>query len=69
MDEGLAQVAGIDLSLVTILKLLLDTQCLIWWFTEPERLNLQAIDQIVSEDNEFGIAAVPKSNLDRLHRL
>jgi PIN domain nuclease of toxin-antitoxin system len=41
------------------LKLLLDTQCLLWWFTEPERLNSEAIDQIVSEDNElfFSVAS------------
>jgi PIN domain nuclease of toxin-antitoxin system len=42
------------------LKLLLDTQCLLWWFTEPERLNSNAIEQIVSEDNElfFSLASV-----------
>jgi PIN domain nuclease of toxin-antitoxin system len=50
------------------LKLLLDTQCLLWWFTEPERLNSNAIvvrrrasfEQIVSEDNElfFSVASV-----------
>ena len=41
------------------MKLLLDTQCLLWWFTEPERLNLDAIEQIVSEDNElfFSVAS------------
>jgi PIN domain nuclease of toxin-antitoxin system len=41
------------------LKLLLDTQCLLWWFTEPERLNLDAIEQIVAEDNElfFSVAS------------
>jgi PIN domain nuclease of toxin-antitoxin system len=41
------------------LKLLLDTQCLLWWFTEPERLNSAAIEQIVAEDNElfFSVAS------------
>jgi PIN domain nuclease of toxin-antitoxin system len=41
------------------LKLLLDTQCLLWWFTEPERLNSEAIEQIVDEDNElfFSVAS------------
>jgi PIN domain nuclease of toxin-antitoxin system len=35
------------------LKLLLDTQCFLWWFTEPKRLNSDAIEQIISEDNEL----------------
>jgi PIN domain nuclease of toxin-antitoxin system len=35
------------------LKLLLDTQCFLWWFTEPQRLNSDAIEQIVAEDNEL----------------
>lgn len=41
------------------MKLLLDTQCLLWWFTEPERLNSDAIEQIVAEDNElfFSVAS------------
>jgi PIN domain nuclease of toxin-antitoxin system len=41
------------------LRLLLDTQCLLWWFTEPERLNVRAIEQIVSEDNQllFSVAS------------
>jgi PIN domain nuclease of toxin-antitoxin system len=41
------------------LRLLLDTQCLLWWFTEPERLNVKAIEQIVSEDNQllFSVAS------------
>jgi PIN domain nuclease of toxin-antitoxin system len=41
------------------LKLLLDTQCLLWWFTEPERLKSAAIEQIVSTDNElfFSVAS------------
>jgi PIN domain nuclease of toxin-antitoxin system len=42
------------------LKLLLDTQCLLWWFTEPERLNSKAIEQIIDLDNEifFSVASV-----------
>lgn len=41
------------------MKLLLDTQCFLWWFTEPERINSEAIEQIVSEDNElfFSVAS------------
>jgi PIN domain nuclease of toxin-antitoxin system len=41
------------------LKLLLDTQCLLWWFTEPERLNSNTIEQIVLEGNElfFSVAS------------
>jgi PIN domain nuclease of toxin-antitoxin system len=41
------------------LKLLLDTQCLLWWFTEPERLNSDAIDRIAAEENElfFSVAS------------
>jgi PIN domain nuclease of toxin-antitoxin system len=35
------------------LKLLLDTQCFLWWFTEPKRLNSDVIEQIISEDNEL----------------
>ena len=34
------------------MKLLLNTQCFLWWFAEPERLNSNAIEQIVAEDNE-----------------
>jgi PIN domain nuclease of toxin-antitoxin system len=41
------------------LKLLLDTQCLLWWFTEPERLNSATVAQIIAEDNElfFSVAS------------
>jgi PIN domain nuclease of toxin-antitoxin system len=41
------------------LKLLLDTQCLLWWFTAPEQLNSKAIEQIVDADNElfFSVAS------------
>jgi PIN domain nuclease of toxin-antitoxin system len=35
------------------LKLLLDTQCFLWWFTEPKRLNSDTIEQIIAEDNEL----------------
>ena len=42
------------------MKLLLDTQCLLWWFTTPEKLNTEAIEQIVDQDNElfFSVASV-----------
>ncbi|WP_310482537.1 type II toxin-antitoxin system VapC family toxin [Chamaesiphon sp. VAR_48_metabat_403] len=42
------------------MKLLLDTQCFLWCFAEPERLNPTAIEQIVAEDNElfFSVASV-----------
>ncbi len=42
------------------MKLLLDTQCLLWWFTAPEKLNTEAIEQIVDQDNElfFSVASV-----------
>lgn len=41
------------------MKLLLDTQCFLWWFAEPERLNSDAIEQIVAADNElfFSVAS------------
>ena len=41
------------------MKLLLDTQCFLWLFAEPERLNSTAIEQIVAEDNElfFSVAS------------
>ncbi len=41
------------------MKLLLDTQCLLWWFTEPEQLNSKAIEQIIDLDNEvfFSVAS------------
>jgi PIN domain nuclease of toxin-antitoxin system len=41
------------------LKLLLDTQCFLWWFTEPERLNPEAIKQIITSENElfFSVAS------------
>jgi PIN domain nuclease of toxin-antitoxin system len=35
------------------LRLLLDTQCFLWWFTAPELLNQTAIDHILDQDNEL----------------
>ncbi len=42
------------------MKLLLDTQCWLWWFSEPERLSEEAIAQISDEANEvwFSVASV-----------
>ncbi|MFB2982372.1 type II toxin-antitoxin system VapC family toxin [Microseira sp. BLCC-F43] len=42
------------------MKLLLDTQCWLWWFAEPERLNEEAIAQITDETNElwFSVASI-----------
>ncbi|MGB3640137.1 MAG: type II toxin-antitoxin system VapC family toxin [Rivularia sp. (in: cyanobacteria)] len=42
------------------MKLLLDTQCWLWWFSEPEKLNEETIEQIVTETNEiwFSVASV-----------
>jgi PIN domain nuclease of toxin-antitoxin system len=41
-------------------KLLLDTQCWLWWFSEPERLNENAIAHIADETNElwFSVASI-----------
>jgi PIN domain nuclease of toxin-antitoxin system len=41
-------------------RLLLDTQCWLWWFSQPERLNKDAIEQIAKETNEvwFSVASV-----------
>ncbi len=38
------------------MKLLLDTQCWLWWFTQPERLNEEAITQIDDETNELWLS-------------
>ncbi|TAE56098.1 MAG: type II toxin-antitoxin system VapC family toxin [Nostocales cyanobacterium] len=38
------------------MKLLLDTQCWLWWFAEPERLNEEAITQIADENNELWLS-------------
>jgi PIN domain nuclease of toxin-antitoxin system len=41
-------------------KLLLDTQCWLWWFAQPERLSEEAITHIVDETNElwFSVASI-----------
>jgi PIN domain nuclease of toxin-antitoxin system len=41
-------------------KLLLDTQCWLWWFAQPERLNEEAIAQIADKNNEvwFSVASI-----------
>jgi PIN domain nuclease of toxin-antitoxin system len=41
-------------------KLLLDTQCWLWWFAQPEQLSEEAITQIADETNElwFSVASV-----------
>lgn len=42
------------------MKLLLDTQCWLWWFTQPEKLSESVIEQIADEANElwFSVASV-----------
>lgn len=42
------------------MKLLIDTQCWLWWFAEPDRLKEETIAQIVDETNElwFSVASV-----------
>ena len=42
------------------MKLLIDTQCWLWWFAQPERLNAEAIAQIADEANDlwFSVASV-----------
>jgi PIN domain nuclease of toxin-antitoxin system len=41
-------------------KLLLDTQCFLWWFAQPDRLNEEAIAQIADETNQlwFSVASI-----------
>jgi PIN domain nuclease of toxin-antitoxin system len=41
-------------------RLLLDTQCWLWWFSQPEKLNESVIEQIADETNEiwFSVASV-----------
>jgi PIN domain nuclease of toxin-antitoxin system len=41
-------------------KLLLDSQCFLWWFAEPERLSEKAIAHITDEANElwFSVASI-----------
>lgn len=38
------------------MKLLLDTQCWLWWFAQPERLNEEAIAQIADETNALWLS-------------
>lgn len=38
------------------MKLLLDTQCWLWWFSEPEKLNPEAIEKIADETNEIWLS-------------
>ncbi|BAT56108.1 PilT domain-containing protein [Nostoc sp. NIES-3756] len=42
------------------MKLLLDTQCWLWWFAQPERLSEEAITHIADETNElwFSVASI-----------
>ena len=42
------------------MKFLLDTQCWLWWFSQPEKLSTEAIEQIADETNElwFSVASV-----------
>lgn len=42
------------------MKLLLDTQCWLWWFAQPERLSEEAITHIADESNElwFSVASI-----------
>lgn len=42
------------------MRLLLDTQCWLWWFSQPEKLNEDTIERIASETNEvwFSVASV-----------
>jgi PIN domain nuclease of toxin-antitoxin system len=37
-------------------KLLLDTQCWLWWFAQPERLNEEAIARIADETNALWLS-------------
>lgn len=38
------------------MKLLLDTQCWLWWFAQPEQLSETVIDQIANEANEVWLS-------------
>ena len=42
------------------MKLLIDTQCWLWWFAEPDRLQEATIAKIVDETNElwFSVASI-----------
>ena len=35
------------------MRYLLDTHCLLWWLTEPERLSAEAVDIISDADNDI----------------
>nr|WP_297079589.1 hypothetical protein [Thermoleptolyngbya sp. M55_K2018_002] len=35
------------------MRLLLDTQCWLWWFAQPEKLSETVIEHIANEDNEL----------------
>lgn len=35
---------------------MLDTQCWLWWFAQPERLNEEAIAHIADENNELWLS-------------
>jgi len=37
-------------------KLLLDTQCWLWWFAQPEKLNEGVIEKIADEANEVWLS-------------
>lgn len=39
------------------MRLLLDTQCWLWWFAQPEKLSEKVIEQIVDETNEVWFSA------------
>lgn len=38
------------------MKLLLDTQCWLWWFAQPEKLNKATIELIADETNELWLS-------------
>ena len=42
------------------MRLLLDTQCWLWWFSQPEKINESAIQHITDEANEvwFSVASI-----------
>ncbi|MDJ0620840.1 MAG: type II toxin-antitoxin system VapC family toxin [Calothrix sp. MO_192.B10] len=39
------------------MRLLLDTQCWLWWFAQPEKLREDVIEQIADETNEVWLSA------------
>ncbi|MEA5570501.1 type II toxin-antitoxin system VapC family toxin [Calothrix sp. UHCC 0171] len=38
------------------MRLLLDTQCWLWWFAQPEKLSENVIEQIADETNEVWLS-------------